>query len=564
MKIKGRLVAVFSSIIVIFSLIIFAVVYSRVNKMVNENFNQTILANANMGITLIDTKYPGDWELKGDKLYKGNTLINDNFDVVDSIKKDTGYLSTIFMKDTRVSTNVVLNNGERAIATKASKDVIEKVLNEGKEYHGEAMVVDKKVLTYYSPIKNSNDEVIGMWFTGIEKTKIDSEIFALMISIFIVVIIVLIISITFTFMLAKNLVTPLTLAINHLGLIAIGDFTMDVPQKFMKRKDEIGEIAKALSTMQSSIKALVKNVRHETDSIENVVYIVNKKVTDLNENIEKISLTTKELSSSMEETAASSEEMSATAEGIERAVYSISEKSQEGALKAGEINRRAEETKENVQHSQKKSNDIFINTKMNLEKAIEASKVVEEINVLSESIMHITSQTNLLALNAAIEAARAGESGKGFSVVAEEIRKLAEQSKSTVIEIKNITSKVIESVKDLSVSSNKLLTFMNTDVSNNYNTMLSVADKYSKDAEFVHDLVSEFSSTSEELLASISDVLKTIDGVSKAAGEGAGGTTDIASRVSEINIESNDLLEQVLRSKESADKLKKEVSNFKI
>ncbi|MPM66621.1 Methyl-accepting chemotaxis protein 4 [bioreactor metagenome] len=468
------------------------------------------------------------------------------------------------MKDTRVSTNVLLDNGERAIGTKASKDVTEKVLNEGKEYHGEAVVVDKKVITYYCPIKNSNDEVIGMWFTGIEKTKVDSEIRTLMISIFIVGIIVLIISIVFTFIIAKNLVNPLTLAINHLGLISMGDFTMGVPGKFMKRKDEIGEIAKALDTMQSSIKALVENVRYETDSIEEVVYMVNKKVTDLNESIEKISLTTKELSESMEETAASSEEMSATAEGIERAVHSIAEKSQEGAMKAGEINKRAEDTKENVQHSQKKSNDIFISTKMDLERAIEASKVVEEINVLSESIMHITSQTNLLALNAAIEAARAGEAGKGFSVVAEEIRKLAEQSKSTVIEIQNITSKVTESVKDLSASSNKLLTFMNTDVSNNYNTMLSVADKYSKDAEFVHNLVSEFSSTSEELLASIGDVLKTIDGVAKAAGEGAGGTTEISGRVLEINNESNDLLKEVLKSKESADKLKKEVSNFKI
>ncbi len=126
--------------------------------------------------------------------------------------------------------------------------------------------------------------------------------------------------------------------------------------------------------------------------------------------------------------------------------------------------------------------------KQKLESAIESSKVVEQINVLSDSIMNITSQTNLLALNAAIEAARAGEAGKGFSVVADEIRKLAEQSKDTVTEIQSITVKVIESVKNLSDSSSNLLTFVSTDMDNDYKTMLNVADKYSEDASFVDTL----------------------------------------------------------------------------
>ncbi len=284
----------------------------------------------------------------------------------------------------------------------------------------------------------------------------------------------------------------------------------------------------------------------------------------MNNDVEEVSATTEELSANMEETAASAEEMSATSQDIERAVQSIAQKSQEGATQAGEINKRAEDTKANVQASQKKAKEIFTSTKSELESAIESSKVVEQINVLSDSIMDITSQTNLLALNAAIEAARAGEAGKGFSVVADEIRKLAEQSKDTVTEIQSITVKVIESVKNLSDSSSNLLTFVSTDMDNDYKTMLNVADKYSEDASFVDTLVTDFSSTSEELLASLQDVLKTIEGVAQAASEGAGGTTDIASKILGVNNKSNDVLQEALKSEESANKLKEEISKFKI
>lgn len=367
-----------------------------------------------------------------------------------------------------------------------------------------------------------------------------------------------------TRIITKNITYPLGLAVNYLGLIAGGDFTMEVLSKYMNRKDEIGAIAKAIHNVQESLKTLIGNVINESNTIENVVESVNSNVTNLNENIEEVSATTEELSASMEETAASAEEMTATSQEIERAVHSIAEKSQEGAVQAGEIRKRAYETKENVENAQKKAYEIFINTKAGLEKAIEESKVVEQINVLSNAIMQITEQTNLLALNAAIEAARAGEAGRGFSVVAEEVRKLAEQSKETVNEIQNITSKVTNAVKNLSENSNKLLGFMSTDVDKDYKTMLEVANKYSEDAKFVDSLVEDFSSTSEELLASISDVLKTIDGVAQAASEGAGGTTDIANKISEVNNKSNKVLEEVIKTKESAEKLKFEISKFKI
>ncbi|MEG0641141.1 MAG: methyl-accepting chemotaxis protein [Clostridium sp.] len=370
--------------------------------------------------------------------------------------------------------------------------------------------------------------------------------------------------IVLTLMITRAIANPLVLAVTHLKVLATGDFTIPVQEKIKKRNDEIGDLAKAMSIMQGSLKLLITNVNEESNRIESVVHSVSQNVKILNTNIEEVSATTEELSAGMEETAASTQEMNATADDIERVVQSISKKAQEGAKEANEINKRAIDTKINVTKSQEKALQIFSKTKDKLEEAMENSKVVTQINVLSESIMQISSQTNLLALNAAIEAARAGEAGRGFAVVADEIRKLAEESKNTVIEIQGITEKVTCSVKDLSLSSNELLKFVSEDVQSDYNTLLNVACEYNDDAEFVKNLVLGFSETSEELLASLQEVVKTIEQVSQASNEGAEGTTNIAQKVSDITERSNGILEEVKKSSESVEQLNEEVSKFKI
>lgn len=375
---------------------------------------------------------------------------------------------------------------------------------------------------------------------------------------------VLVISAGATLVISNSISIPLGLVANHLKLFSTGDFTMKAPEKFLKRKDEIGDLGKAVDILQGSISMLINNVQNEANSIRNIVAEVNGNVTELNSNIEGVAAATEELSAGMEETAASAEEMSATSQEMEKAVQSIAEKSEEGAEKASDISKRALKTKEDVKASQEKAFTIFSSTKDKLEKAIEESKVVGQINTLSESIMEITSQTNLLALNAAIEAARAGEAGKGFSVVADEIRKLAEQSKHTVVEIQKITQKVTGSVQNLAENSNELLKFMATDVDKDYKMLLDVGEQYGTDAVYVNNLVTDFSAASEELLASISEILKTIDGVAAASSEGAEGTTDIANRTEGITNKSNKVLELVENANKSAERLKAEITKFKI
>ncbi len=351
---------------------------------------------------------------------------------------------------------------------------------------------------------------------------------------------------------------------NYLNTLSTGDFTITLPEGYEARKDDFGILARDLVGMKDSVAKLVGNTKLEADNIIEIVDNINENVRELNTNIEDVAATTEELAASMEETAASAQEMTITSTEIETASRSIAEKSQEAALQIVEISKRAFDTKEDVESTQKKSQEMQSEIESRLQKALEQAKIVSEINLLSDSIMKITAQTNLLALNASIEAARAGESGKGFAVVADEIRQLAEQSKKAVGKIQAVTGEVTLAVDNLSDSAGSLLQFVSKDITESFNRLAGVAGAYMEDAMYIDGIITDFSATSEELLASIQNIMSSVNEVAHAATEGAIGTGDIAEKIANITDKSSEVTKQVDASGNSSKRLKSEIANFTI
>lgn len=419
-------------------------------------------------------------------------------------------------------------------------------------------IAGEKNIAAYAKCKNQDMYVV----TYIPVNEYLFKINNLKKGISIVVIITIIISVALLFFNALNISKPVKYAADQMYVIAAGDFSKDIPEKYMKNKDETGVLMRSIDEMQKSMNGVIGTIVTETQHLDRSVSIVSNNMKELNAEIEDVSATTEEISAGMEESAASTEEMNASSHDLEKAVDSIASKADQGVSTSDEISKRAQTLKDSAITSQKLANDVSQNMSTKMKSAIEQSKAVEKINVLSEAILQISTQTNLLALNAAIEAARAGEAGRGFAVVADEIRKLAEESKNTVTEIQSVTQSVVTSVENLTQSSEMVLEFVNTSVINDYKFMVDTGEQYYMDAEYIRQLVTDFSTTAQQLSESIQSLGVAINEISIANGEAAHGTESIAQKASSVSQKTSEVMNVSIETKEISEKLKEIVTKF--
>ena len=377
-------------------------------------------------------------------------------------------------------------------------------------------------------------------------------------------IILMIILVGFAGYLSMDLGINFRQSLTYIGFIAKGDFTQDLPKRLKNRHDDFGKLASHLEEMKNSVAQVTVDIIQESNNLHEVVEVVENSIRGLSEEIQSVSAATQQLAASTEEAASASSSVANMSGEIEDAAKNIALRSQDGAVRAADIHVRASGAKETTIKQREKMVRVHREMYENMSKALEESKVVQQIEVLSDAVMGITSQTNLLALNASIEAARAGEAGRGFAVVATEIGNLANQSKETVTQIMAITEKVTAAVERLATGSKTLLEYLDSDVMSSYDLFEKVSGDYNEDATEIDRLISEFSATSEELLASAESVLNSMDGISRAADDGAHGTTEIASSTMDIEKSFLQVRQQVDRCAQIAGKLQQSVSIYKV
>ena len=353
----------------------------------------------------------------------------------------------------------------------------------------------------------------------------------------------------------------ITRVVNFANGLADGNLTEEIA---ISNYDELGYMSRALNIAVGNMKKLImqltndmEDMRESNESLTLTMEEMSATMININEATQGISNTSLELSSA-------TQEVSSYTMLIDKLTEELNHKAKERELDSNEIMNRAIMIKENAESSSNKTINLYNEKENKIKKAIEDIEIVKEIDNMAEAIGQIANQTNLLSLNASIEAASAGEAGKGFSVVAEEIRKLAEQSGQTAKEIKNNIVQVRSVIENFISNTNDILMFMNNQVKPDYEKIKLMGNQYEQDAETVNQMSKEISISASEIAKNVSNVNNSIIDISSKSQQSASAVEEIFASINETTSSVDQISNQAKDNSEMAERLIEMAHKFKI
>lgn len=379
-----------------------------------------------------------------------------------------------------------------------------------------------------------------------------------------ITVLTVIVAVVISLVISKSISKPILRTVDVSKSMSNLDFTKDIEEKDLKRTDEIGIMLNSYQAIVDKFRNFSKNLNESITVTNDVYFKTIEKLNFLLEQADNNSATTEELSATMEEITATVTSLNESTNDIDKAIMDFAERVEKGANTSNEISKRASKLHIQFTESKNRTLDVYENARSKIVDAIEASKNVQKINVLSNAILEITDKTSLLALNAAIEAARAGESGRGFTVVADEIRKLADSSQETVEEIKLVADTIVGSVNLIVDNMRNLSDFLEKDVVKDYVMMVEAVDQYNNDGALLNDILSDLKANSEKLTTSMNSITASFNEISTTIENSSMATEDIANKNLSIVEAISDIDRIMENNKKTAEKLQKLVSEIKV
>lgn len=453
------------------------------------------------------------------------------------------------------------NSQKDSNGAKSSPDIVsvEKSMVEFKEGIGEYNLEGKQRYVAYAPI----EEIRCSAGVLIEKDEALGEISflfkALILTGVIITAIITLILIGFL----GTMLKPILFVKEHMENIGDGDFTKSIDGKYLKKKDEIGQMCNTLQKTQNDIGALISEIKDGSNEIEN-------NATNLAALSEELTALTHSVAISINDITEGTGRQALNLSDIVTVVNNFGEKINAVATRISKIDSMSKEINDKAIDSNRDMKILISSINTFNEKFLEFSRNISHMNVDIKNVTDITSlisniaeQTNLLALNAAIEAARAGEAGRGFSVVAEEIRKLAEGSKTSSQKINEIINNLLKKTNTIVRETEN----MNLELENqkvNVESSINAFTKISDSVEEITPIVEEISDKFGEIEKDKEEILRTIEDITALAQEVSASSQEISASMEGLSGSSEEVAasSQILTNR--TNDMKEKINVFKI
>lgn len=325
---------------------------------------------------------------------------------------------------------------------------------------------------------------------------------------------------------------------------------------------EVDAVGKGINVFMTKLQTIFKAVVTNSARMERVVDDVRQSVQTSNSSVSDLSALTEELSATMQDISENASVINTNTDNVAKEVELIAEKTDELTGYTKDMKAHAQ-SMESVARTNMESTDRKVSEILEvLQKAIEDSNSVKQVNSLTNDILNIASQTNLLALNASIEAARAGEAGRGFAVVASEISQLAAASQEAANNIQRINAVVTNSVNNLSDNANGLVSYINDSILPEFERFVESGVEYNDKASFIEGTMTDFKEKTDSLKQSMLEISSSINTISHAINEGVNGVVSAADSTQLIVEDMDNISHKMDENYEIADSLKKETSIF--
>ena len=564
MKLRGKIM-----MLGVLPIVALALIVSVVSKFQLQNVMKDVVQEDLRVITKLEYGNISNWEGNSFSVDSEGNMLNDTIDLtenvqdIDEIKEETGIDVSVFYGDTRCVTTVK-QDGERVLGTKASDEVIDKVLNKGEEYFASNVdVQDEKYYAYYLPIYNADDaqNPVGMIVAGKSQSKVNSEIMRFIRNILFVVFVVVLAGVGCIFFVTKTIITRLKSGVSVLEKISDGDLMNDINES--KGKDETSEMILALKKLKEELTTIVGEIVQDSKRVHEAATRCKEGADDAQNHLQQVDRAICEI-------AEGATSQAADTQNATNHVVAMGE--------------RIKETNENVEHLTENADRMEKNGKIAKDTLQELEHINTEVqdaidviyaqtnttnnsaNRINEAISLITSiaeETNLLALNASIEAARAGEQGRGFAVVASQIQSLAEQSNRSAVQISEYICALIKDSESAVATMEQVKATMQKQsemVERTDEVFVKVMDGIERSREDVQKI----SSNTKELDESRSNVIDIVQSLSAVSEEYAASTEETSASASQVSNTVQNIAENLGELQQIAIELKESVDKFKI